>query len=150
MNMKKFDVEMAAGIFMLIGILALGFISIKLGKLEVIGGGGYTIYAEFEKAGGIKAGSSVEIAGVEVGKVKSIRLDPSNYQARVEFIINKGIKIQDDAFASIKTKGLIGEKFVQITPGGSEKILSEGGRIRETESSIDIEELISKYVYGKV
>ncbi len=147
--MKKFDVELAAGFFLLIGILALAFISIKLGKLEVLGGGGYALYAEFEKAGGVKVGSSVELAGVEIGKVKSIRLD-SNYQALVGFVINKGIKIQDDAIASIKTKGLIGEKYVQITPGGSDKILSNGGRIRETESSIDIEDLISKYVYGKV
>ncbi|MCL4491876.1 MAG: outer membrane lipid asymmetry maintenance protein MlaD [Nitrospirae bacterium] len=147
--MKKFDVELAAGFFLLIGILALAFISIKLGKLEVLGGGGYALYAEFEKAGGVKVGSSVEIAGVEIGKVKSIRLD-SNYQALVGFVINKGINIQDDAIASIKTKGLIGEKYVQITPGGSDKILSNGGKIRETESSIDIEDLISKYVYGKV
>ena len=147
--MKKFDVELAAGFFLLIGILALAFISIKLGKLEVLGGGGYALYAEFEKAGGVKVGSSVELAGVEIGKVKSIRLD-SNYQALVGFVINKGIKIQDDAIASIKTKGLIGEKYVQITPGGSDKILSNGGKIRETESSIDIEDLISKYVYGKV
>ncbi len=147
--MKKFDAELAAGFFLLVGILALAFISIKLGRLEVIGGKGYTLYAEFEKAGGVKTGSVVEIAGVEVGKVKNIRLD-SNYQALMEIMINDDIKIQEDAIASIKTKGLIGEKFVQIAPGGSDKILKNGGRIRETESAIDIEELISKYAFGKV
>lgn len=145
---KKFDVELAVGIFVLIGILALGYLSIRLGKLEVVGGGGYTVYAEFTNAGGIKPGSVVEVAGVEIGKVKSIRLD--NYAARAELWIQRDINIQEDAIASIKTKGLIGEKFIQISPGGSEKYVSNGGKIRETESAIDIEELISKYVFGKV
>jgi phospholipid/cholesterol/gamma-HCH transport system substrate-binding protein len=144
----KVDKELAVGFFLLIGILSLIYMSVKLGRLEVLGGEGYLLYAEFEKAGGIKPGAVVEIAGVEIGKAKSIRLD--NYQALIEFKINKDVKIQEDAIASIKTKGLIGEKYVQITPGGSDKILANGGKIRETESAIDIEELISKYVFGKV
>ncbi|BCB96408.1 outer membrane lipid asymmetry maintenance protein MlaD [Dissulfurispira thermophila] len=147
--MKRFDLEIAVGFFVLIGILALGYISIKLGRLEVIGGGGYTVYAEFQKAGGIKSGSIVEIAGVEVGKVKSIRLN-NDYQALVEITIYKDVKLQEDAIASIKTKGLIGEKYIQITPGGSERLIQNGGRIRETESAVDLEELISKYVFGGV
>ena len=147
--MKKFDAELSAGLFVILGIIALAFISIKLGKLEVIGRGEYTLYAEFEKAGGVKTGAAVEIAGVEVGKVKSVRLD-KNYEAMVELIISDKVKIQEDAIASIKTKGLIGEKYVQISPGGSEKVLANGGRIRETEAPIDIEEVISKYMYGKV
>lgn len=144
----KVDKELAVGFFLLIGIFSLVYISVKLGRLEVIGGKYYTVYADFEKAGGIKPGAVVEIAGVEAGRVKSIRLN--NYQALVELTINKDIKIQEDAIVSIKTKGLIGEKYVQITPGGSDKILSNGGKIRETESAIDIEEIISKYVFGKV
>lgn len=148
MKRRKFDIELAVGFFLVLGIISLGYLSVKLGRLEVLGSGGYTIYAGFEKAGGIKPGSVVEIAGVEVGRVKSIKLD--NYQALLELVINEGIKIQSDAIASVKTKGLIGEKYVQITPGGSEKILAGGGKIRETESAIDIEELISKYVFGKV
>jgi phospholipid/cholesterol/gamma-HCH transport system substrate-binding protein len=147
--MKRFDLELATGFFVLVGILALGYISIKLGKLEIIGTEGYVIYASFEKSGGIKPGSVVEIAGVEVGKVKSVRLN-EDYQAVVEMTIRKNVKIQDDAIASIKTKGLIGEKYIQITPGASEKIIAHGGRIRETESAVDLEELISKYVFGGV
>ena len=147
--MKKFDLELAVGFFLLVGILCLGYISVKLGKLEVIGGDYYTVYADFAKAGSIKPGSGVEIAGVEVGKVKSILLD-KDYQAHVGLQINSRVKLQEDAFASIKTKGLIGENYVQITPGGSDKMLADGGRIRETESAVDIEELISKYVFGKV
>ncbi len=145
---KKFDLELAVGIFVLIGILSLGYLSIRLGKLEVVGARGYNIYADFSNAGGIKPGAVIEIAGVEIGKVKSVTLN--NYAARADFQINKGIKIQDDSIASIKTKGLIGEKFVQITPGGSDTFLAPGGKIGETESAIDIEELVSKYVFGKV
>ncbi len=146
--MKKFDLELAVGVFMIIGILALGYISIKLGRLEVIGGKGYTIVALFEKAGGVKTGAVVEIAGVEIGKVKTVSLD--DYRARVEIMVNEGIRIQDDAIASIKTKGLIGEKFIQISPGASDALLKNGDILRDTESAIDIEELISKYVFGKV
>ncbi len=146
--MKKVDLELAVGSFLLIGIFSLAYISIKLGKLEVLGGEGYVVYARFEQDGGVKVGAPVEIAGVSIGKVKSIRLD--EYQALLELVINKEIKIQDDAIASIKTKGLIGEKYVQITPGGSEKDLANGGRITETESATDIESLIAKYIFGKV
>jgi len=144
----KVNKELAAGFFLFIGILSLAYISIKLGRLEVIGGRGYPLYAEFEKAGGIKPGSVVEIAGVKVGQIKSITL--VDYQALIEFTVDEGIEIQEDAIASIKTKGLIGEKYLQITPGGSDKILQSGGKIRETESAIDIEEIIAKYVFGKV
>jgi len=144
----KIDKELAAGFFLLIGIFSLAYISVKLGRLEIIGGREYSLYAEFEKAGGIKPGAVVEIAGVKVGQIKSIRL--ADYQALIEFTVNEDIEIQEDAIASIKTKGLIGEKYLQITPGGSERILPHGERIRETESAIDIEEIIAKYVFGKI
>lgn len=144
----KVDKELAVGFFLLIGIFSLTYISVKLGKLEIIGGKGYSLYAEFVKAGGIKPGAVVEIAGVKVGRIKSIKL--VDYQALVEFSVNEDVKIQEDAIASIKTKGLVGEKYLQITPGGSDKILSPGEKIRETESAIDIEEIIAQYVFGKV
>lgn len=147
--MKKFNIEIAVGFFLLLGILSLAYISINLGKLEIVGKDGYTVYAEFEKAGGIKPKAVVEIAGVEVGTVKSVGIN-SDYLAVVELSIDKNIKLQDDAIASIKTKGLIGEQYVQISPGGSDKFIANGGKLRETESAIDIEELISKYVFGKV
>ncbi|MBN2653767.1 MAG: outer membrane lipid asymmetry maintenance protein MlaD [Nitrospirae bacterium] len=147
--MRKFDTELSVGIFLLIGMLALGYLSIKLGKMEVIGSGGYSVYAKFEKAGGVKSGAVVEIAGVQVGKVKSVVLD-KDYQALMEFTIQEGVKIQDDAIASVRTKGLIGEKYILITPGGSDRFVTKGNKIRETESPVDIEELIGKYVFGKV
>ena len=147
--MKKFNLEITVGFFLLLGMLSLAYISINLGKLEIVGKEGYTVFAEFEKAGGIKPKAVVEIAGVEVGTVKSVGIN-SDYRAVVELSIDKAIKLQEDAIASIKTKGLIGEQYVQISPGGSDKLIANGGKLRETESAIDIEELISQYVFGKV
>ncbi len=146
--MKKYNIELAVGLFVLAGILCLGYLSIKLGKMEVVGGKGYEIYAIFSNSGGVKEGSTIVIAGVEVGRVKSIVLE--NYQARVVLSLPPEIRIQEDAIASIKTKGLVGEKYIEITPGGSETFISPGGRIRETQSSVDLEELISKLVFEKI
>jgi phospholipid/cholesterol/gamma-HCH transport system substrate-binding protein len=146
--MKKFDLELAVGLFIIAGILCLGYLSIKLGKIEIVGKKGYEIYAVFSNVGGLKVGSSIEIAGVNVGRVTSIALD--NYQAHVVLNFPNGIKIQEDAIASVKTRGLIGEKYVEVTPGGSEEIIKPGGRILETQPPIDVEELISKFVFGKV
>jgi len=141
-------VEIGVGLFMLAGILALGYLSVRLGQVDLFGTRGYIVYADFPSVGGLKAGAGVEIAGVPIGRVQSIGL--KDYQARVTMQINDGVKLQDDAIVSIKTKGLIGEKFVQISPGGSEKTVPPGGRLSEVESPVDIEELISKYVFGKV
>ena len=146
--MKKFDLELAVGLFIIAGILCLGYLSVKLGKVEIVGKKGYEIYGIFSNIGGLKVGSSVEIAGVNVGRVTSIALD--NYQAHVVLNFPTELRIQEDAIASVKTRGLIGEKYVEVTPGGSEEIIKPGGRIRETQPAIDIEELISKFVFGKV
>jgi phospholipid/cholesterol/gamma-HCH transport system substrate-binding protein len=146
--MKKLDLEFTVGLFIIAGILCLGYLSIKLGKMEMIRGNGYDTYALFSNTGGLRTGSPIVIAGVDVGRVKSILLD--NYQARVVLHLPQNVKIQEDAIASIKTKGLIGERYVEITPGGSEKMIEPGGRIRETQPAVDLEELISKYVFGKI
>lgn len=147
--MKRENIEIAVGIFVLIGILALGYLSFRLGKIELFSGDSYTIYAEFDKVGGIKKGSVVEIAGVPIGSVERVSIN-DKYHAVVEIKIRSSIKLPDDSIASIRTKGLIGEKYIQITPGGSDRYIAKGGRIRETESSIDIEEVLSKYVFGKI
>jgi phospholipid/cholesterol/gamma-HCH transport system substrate-binding protein len=146
--MKKFDLELVVGLFIIVGIVCLGYLSIKLGKLEIVGERGYNIYALFSNVGGLKTGSTIVIAGVDVGRIKSITLE--NYQARVVLSLPRDIKIQEDAIATVKAKGLIGEKYIEITPGGSEKIIKPGGRIRETQSSVDLEELLSKFVFGKI
>jgi len=146
--MKKFDLELVVGLFIIAGIVCLGYLSIKLGKMEIVGERGYEIYGIFSNVGGLKVGSSVEIAGVNVGRVKSIALE--KYQANVVLNLPKGLKIQEDAIVSVKTKGLVGEKYIEITPGGSEKLIQPGGRIRETQPTIDMEELISKFIFGKI
>jgi len=142
------QVEIGVGVFMVVGIAALAYLSVNLGRVDLFGGRGYSVYADFPTVGGLKSGASVEIAGVAIGRVESIRLN--DYLARVTMRIDQGVKLQDDAIVSIKTKGLIGEKFVQINPGGSDKTVPMGGRMSEVEAPVDLEELISKYVFGKI
>ena len=146
--MRRSALEVGVGLFVIVGILALGYLSVKLGKVDLWGGRAYQISADFPSVGGLKAGSTVEIAGVEVGRVEAITL--ADYQARVIMRIHDWVKIQEDSIASIKTKGLIGEKYVRINPGGSERIIQPNGRIREVEPPVDFEELLSKYIFGKV
>jgi len=141
-------VNIAVGIFLVLGVLALGYLSIKLGRVSLFGSSGYVVSVDFPSVGGLKAGSSVEIAGVEIGRVESIGL--ADYQARVMIRLNRDIKLQEDSIASIKTKGLIGERYVRLSPGGSDKLIPPNGRIREVEPPVDIEELLSKYIFGKV
>ncbi len=146
--MERTKLELIVGVFVLIGIVCLAYLSIKLGKLEVIGGRHYTIDAEFTTASGLKTGASVEIAGVEVGRVQRIALNQD--RALVTLAINKGVVLYTDTIASIKTRGIIGDKFMSLSPGGGGDPLKPGDRIRDTEAGLDLEELVSQYVHGKV
>ncbi len=146
--MERTKINVAVGLFLVVGISALAYLSIRLGKVTFLGGSGYVVSADFPSVGGLKAGSSVEIAGVQIGRVESIGL--ADYQGRVVLRLDGDVKIQEDSIASIKTKGLIGEKYIRISPGGSDKIIPPNGRIREVEPPVDLEELISKYIFGKV
>lgn len=149
MNMVK--LEMMVGTFMLIGILCLGYVSIKLGKLEFGSGDFYSVSARFDSVSGLKPGARVEVAGVEVGKVDRIALDAkSGDQALAYLKIKNGVNITDDVIASVRTSGIIGDKFIKLRPGGSDKMLKNNDKIRETESAIDIEELVSKFIHGNV
>lgn len=146
--MDRTKLHLGVGVFMLLGLLALGYLSVKLGRVSFLGGGGYMVTVDFPSVGGLKEGSTVEIAGVEIGRVESIGL--ADYQARVHLRVQTGVDLQEDSIASIKTKGLIGEKYVRISPGGSEKKIGPNGKIREVEAPVDFEELLSKYIFGKV
>jgi phospholipid/cholesterol/gamma-HCH transport system substrate-binding protein len=149
--MKKASLETIVGIFVLIGLVCLAYLSIKLGKMELFGGNHYQVYADFDSASGLKTGASVEVAGVEVGRVSKITLDPGDGdKARVYLQIQGGVKLQDDVIAAVRTSGIIGDKFIQLKPGGSDRMIAAGGRIRDTESSVNLEELISKYIHGQV
>jgi phospholipid/cholesterol/gamma-HCH transport system substrate-binding protein len=145
---KRSAVDVGVGVFLLLGIAALGWLSIQLGRVDVFGSRAYAVTADFPAAGGLKAGASVEIAGVPVGRVERITL--ADYKARVHLSIRPEVKLAADSIASIKTRGLIGEKFVQLSPGGSDTLVPPGGRLTEVEAPVDLEEIISKYVFGGV
>lgn len=138
--------EIIVGIFVIVGIVCLGYLAIRLGKLEVFGNTGYAVYADFPSVAGLKNGDPVEIAGVKVGKVEAISLVDD--RARLTMRLDSQIKLQEDVIASVRARGLIGDKFVLITPGASEKIIPSGGKIRETDSPPDIPDLIGKIVGG--
>lgn len=146
--MKRSSVEIAVGIFVLIGILCVGYLTIRLGKMELLGDNHYPLLARFETVSGLKSGGMVEMAGVEIGTVDSISLDKEREIAIVKLKILKGLSLTDDVIASVRTSGLIGDKYIKITPGGSDVVLKPGDMIIETESSVDLEELIGKYVFG--
>jgi len=148
--MKRGSVETSVGIFVLIGILCVGYLTIKLGKLDWFGKEHYTIFARFQSISGLKQGASVEIAGIKIGSVSSITYDQDRQAAMVGMKIQKDVALTDDVIASIKTSGLIGDKYIKLSPGGSEEFLKPGGMIVTTEPAVDIEELISKYVFGSV
>jgi phospholipid/cholesterol/gamma-HCH transport system substrate-binding protein len=140
--------EIVVGIFVVAGLLCLGYLAIRLGKLEAFGNSGYVLYGDFANVAGLRRGDSVEIAGVGVGRVDAMSLVED--RARLTLRIDPGVDIQEDAIASVRSRGLIGDKFVAISPGASDRIIPSGGRIRETESPPDITDLIGKMIGGNV
>jgi len=147
---KKYKLETTVGIFVIIGFLCVGYITLKLGEVSFIGGKTYILYARFSSVSGLRVGNPVDVLGLEVGRVEKLSIDQVQQMAVAEMSIKKGIKIYDDAIASIKTSGLIGDKYVQIDPGGAGNILKPGGTITETTVTPDIEDLIGKYAFGDV
>jgi len=145
--MKEHTTELIVGIFVCVGIAALAYLSIRLGDVEIFSSRGYRVSAEFDSVSGLTDGAAVEIAGVKVGRVEQIQLKDN--LSLVEMKIDLGVQISDDAIASIRTKGIIGEKFIKISPGGSDRWIAPGGTILDTESSVDIEELLSKYIFSQ-
>ena len=146
--MKRFNLEVTVGLFVILGLCALAYLSVRLGQLQIGHGRTYDLTAMFPTVAGLRVGATVEVAGVQIGRVHDINL--TNYTAVVTLRLEKQVQLQEDAIASIRTRGLIGEKYVSITPGGSEHILQPGGRIREVEPPIDIETLIGRFIQGKI
>ena len=139
--------ELLVGIFLLAGIIAITFLALRLGDIGVTDQNEYQLEARFSSASGLREGSFVEIAGVIVGKVKRITFDPEDYLAIVILSLPKEVKLPEDSIASIQTAGIIGDKFIKLSPGGSDIYLQAGDEIPETEPSINLEELISKYIF---
>ena len=148
--MSKTSLELGVGIFVLIGILCVGYLTVRLGKMELLGDEHYYLNARFVSVAGLKKGAQVVIAGVQVGQVTRISLDPEEQVAIVQMKILKNVVLTDDVIASVKTSGLIGDKYIKLSPGGSDEVLKDGEMITETESALDIEELVSKYAFGDV
>ncbi len=146
--MERAKLELIVGVFVLVGIACLAYLSIKLGKLEVIGSGVYEVEAVFNSISGVKPGAAVEIAGVEVGRVAKVGLNGD--RALVTLTVHDDVTLYDDTIATIKTRGIIGEKYVSLSPGGAGDKLTAGGKIRDTESGLDLEELVGQFIHGKV
>ncbi len=147
--MKQAGVETLVGVFVLAGMASLAYLAISLGGLEIFQGNNYRVMALFGSASGLTSGDSIEIAGVEIGKVGRISLSDDD-QARVEMKIRGGVKLTEDVIASVRTKGLIGDRYIKLEQGGSERYIKAGGRIRETTPPLDIEELIGQFIFGKI
>ena len=148
--MKKYSMETTVGIFLVFGLLCVGYMTVKLGHVSLFGDDSYSLYARFNSVTGLRAGSVVYIAGIDVGRVESLTMDQKSQKAEVVMRIRNDIKIYDDAIASIKTEGLIGDMHVSIDPGGAGTLLKPGGTITETQPPVDIADLISKYAFGDV
>ncbi|MDR2161273.1 MAG: outer membrane lipid asymmetry maintenance protein MlaD [Desulfovibrio sp.] len=147
--MRKYSLEFSVGLFVLAGLLCLGYLTIKLGRMELFSSDGYLVEATFASVSGLRPGARVEIAGVSVGKVIGISLQ-DGFRAKVTLQMDKNVALSGDTIASIKTSGLIGDKYVRLSPGGSSSLVPPGGEIEETESALDIEALIGKFVFGGV
>ncbi|MFT5395564.1 MAG: phospholipid/cholesterol/gamma-HCH transport system substrate-binding protein [Gammaproteobacteria bacterium] len=144
---KKQHTELLVGIFLLAGIIAISFLALRMGDVGLFDSDEYIIKTRFTSASGLKEGAYVEVAGVTVGKVKQIVFNPETYLADVDISLQNNINIPEDSIASIRTSGIIGDKFVKISAGGSDTYLEAGMEIIETEPSINLEELISKYIF---
>ena len=148
--MKQTKLEFLVGIFVILGLAAVAYLTVKLGGGSMLGGDTYVLEARFTSVSGLNTGSSVVVAGVPVGMVESIRMDPEEYTAIVSFRVMSGLRLPTDSMASIKTTGLIGDKFVALSPGADETYLAAGERITMTESAVDLESLIGKMAFGSV
>jgi phospholipid/cholesterol/gamma-HCH transport system substrate-binding protein len=145
--MKRTSLELIVGSFLLAGFISFAWLAVKMGDIDPFANETYPLTARFTSISGLKEGTTIELAGVVVGKVNKIELDAGEYEAVVHLNVDKTVELTDDSIASIRTSGIIGDKFIKLTPGGSEIYLEAGDEIDETESSISLEELVSKYIF---
>ena len=146
--MKKMNVNLIVGLFMLFGMGSMAYLAVTIAGVSGYSEDSYQLVAKFDSSSGLKEGAFIEIAGVKAGKVTSIELDKESFESVAIFVFDSGVILAEDTIASIRTSGIIGDKFVKISPGASDDILKSGDEIIETESSISIEELVSKYIFS--
>jgi phospholipid/cholesterol/gamma-HCH transport system substrate-binding protein len=148
--MGKRGIETLVGLFVLLGILGLLFLALKAANLGSFGGGdGYTLIAKFDNIGGLKVRAPVRSAGVTIGRVASITLDPKTYQGVVKLEVDKSVQFPKDSSARILTAGLLGDQYIGLEPGGAEKNLAAGETISQTQSAVVLESLISQFLFNK-
>jgi phospholipid/cholesterol/gamma-HCH transport system substrate-binding protein len=146
--MDRKGLELGVGFFLLIGLLCLGYLSFKLGDVNLWGSSDYNVYARFSSVAGLKDKAAVTMAGVNIGQVKDIQLKDG--QALLTLSIREDVRLEEDVIASIKTMGILGDKYISVSPGASETFISPGGAIKDTQPPLDLENLVSKFVFGNV
>ena len=146
--MNKRKIEFYVGLFVIIGILCTGYLFIVLGEISLVRDKQYPIYAFFTSVSGLKTGAKIEMVGVQIGTVSKVSIDKERLLAKVEFRIDKNIELSEDVIASVKTSGIIGQKYIDILPGGSDIMIEPGEEIFNTESSLDIESLVRKFIFN--
>jgi phospholipid/cholesterol/gamma-HCH transport system substrate-binding protein len=148
--MSRSTLDLWVGIFVTIGLGAILFLALKVGNLLTVGNTpGYRLEANFDNIGGLKVRAPVKAAGVVVGRVESIRLDPKTYVAVVTMRIDQAYTFSKDSIAAINTSGLLGEQYVSVDSGGDTTMLKDGERIAQTQSAVVIEKLISQFLFDK-
>jgi len=148
--MLKLNKETAVGLFVFIGLVAIVYMSVKLGNVQLLSSRYYPVQADFADISGLKTNAPVQMFGVDIGFVSVISLDQEKGVARVEMMIDKDVQLTDDAIVSVKTNGLIGDKYLKIAPGGLGEPVKPGDTLFDTQPAIDLEDLISKFAFGKV
>lgn len=147
--MNKRNIEFYVGLFVIIGLLCAGYLFVVIGEISFMKDKQYSVYAFFSSVSGLKKGARIEMTGVKIGTVKDISIDQKQLLAKVQLKIDKNIKLSEDVITSVKTSGIIGQKYIDILPGGSDIMLEPGDAIYNTESSLDIESLVRKFIFNK-
>ena len=148
--MSKKGIETMVGLFVLLGVAGALFPSLKAANLASFGERkGYTVSAKFDNIGGLKPRAPVRSAGVTIGRVKRISLDPKTYQGLVTMEIDEHIRFPKDSSAKILTSGLLGDQYIGLEPGADEKELAGGDVIRQTQSAVVLENLIGQMIFNK-
>src|SRR5687768_12844512 len=150
MNTNSRKIEFTVGIFVTVGVLAVAFLAVSVGNGRLSMPNTSLFSARFTNVNGLKTGSTVRIAGVTVGEVKTIELKPADLTALVTFRLESSLKLDDDTVAAIRSSGLLGDKFIALKPGASGTALKPGALIVDTESTVDLEDLIARFAFGSV
>lgn len=146
--MQNRMLEVIVGLFMVAGFMALVYLALNLGEVPLLDSGStYSLGAEFDNVSGVKKGAAVQVAGVIVGQVSEISLNEDSL-AQLKLRIDKSLRVPTDSIVSVKSQGIIGDKYIQISLGGDLEYFEENDLILDTESSVDIESLISKFAFG--